>query len=99
MPALYKFDNYQDCFNNNNSEQKLPAKYCMILIQLQPNLNSSLWHQINEISKSKFRYRHDHIFRGVCVNKDNNVKNDKQFKGFHKGLLINEVNDFIFLYN
>lgn len=95
MPALYKFDNYHECMNNYTSQQKYSVKYCMVLVQLQPNQNSSLWQHINETSKSKFHYRHDHIFRGVCMDKCKHVLENNRN---NNGLLINMAS-FLFSFN
>jgi len=37
-------------------------------VEILPNASSALWHQIDEVSRdSKHRFRHDRVFRGVCL--------------------------------
>ncbi|XP_023308340.2 uncharacterized protein LOC111690114 isoform X1 [Lucilia cuprina] len=91
MPALYKFDDYDDCVDRATTEPSYPAKYCLVYVQLQPNNDSSVWQQIDLLSSHKYNYRHDHIFRGVCLEKckdflENNVNDNES----QNGLLINE---------
>ncbi|KAM7345516.1 uncharacterized protein ACRADG_011781 isoform 2-T2 [Cochliomyia hominivorax] len=63
MPPLYDFEDYNECLHNSQS------LYCMVYIEIIPDPNSLLWQQIDMFSNSyPFHYRHDHLFRGLCLN-------------------------------
>ncbi|KMY91834.1 nose resistant to fluoxetine protein 6 [Drosophila simulans] len=62
MPALYKLDDYDLCLDNQ------AGTYCLVYVEILPNASSALWHQIDQVSQdSKHRFRHDRVFRGVCL--------------------------------
>ncbi|XP_017050320.1 nose resistant to fluoxetine protein 6 isoform X2 [Drosophila ficusphila] len=62
MPALYQLDDYDLCLDRPS------GTYCMVYVEILPNASSTLWHQINEVSQdAKHRFRHDRVFRGVCL--------------------------------
>ncbi|XP_065368972.1 uncharacterized protein LOC135961401 [Calliphora vicina] len=101
MPALYKFDNYQNCVNRNDPEPlAYPAKYCMVYVEIQPDNNSLTWQQIELISANRFKYRHDHLFRGVCMErcKDFLVNNENKIN-VDKGFLTNEQTEIFQQYH
>ena len=103
LPDLYKFDNYRECMNRSlDTENNYPAKYCMIFVQIQPDHDSLRWHQIAEISnRSKFYFRHDNLFRGLClencVNFKGNMENSSTIVNNY--LLSSEVNIFKYFKN
>lgn len=44
--------------------------YCIVDVYVKPNESSRLWKAIKEGSlRWKTQYRHDHLVRGVCVNR------------------------------
>ncbi|XP_017077600.1 nose resistant to fluoxetine protein 6 isoform X2 [Drosophila eugracilis] len=62
MPALHHLDDYDLCLDSSS------GSYCLVYVEILPNASSSLWNQINELSQdSKHRFRHDRLFRGVCL--------------------------------
>jgi len=62
MPALYQLDDYDLCLDNQ------AGTYCLVYVEILPNASSALWHQIDQVSQdSKHRFRHDRVFRGVCL--------------------------------
>ncbi|KAH8236990.1 hypothetical protein KR038_001983 [Drosophila bunnanda] len=62
MPALYQLDDYDLCLDQSS------ATYCLAYVEIEPNVNSTLWRLIESVSlDSKHRYRHDVVFRGVCL--------------------------------
>ncbi|XP_044249262.1 nose resistant to fluoxetine protein 6 [Drosophila takahashii] len=62
MPALHYLDDYDLCLDSPS------GSYCLVYVEILPNASSALWHQINEVSlDSKHRFRHDRVFRGVCL--------------------------------
>lgn len=92
MPALYKFDNYNDCVHRVDTEFKYPAKYCMVFVQLQPANNSSVWQQIELMSAKKYHYRHDLLYRGVCMDRCKDLLTiNEHYKNLDNGLLSSEV--------
>lgn len=62
MPALYQLDDFDLC------QDTMAGMYCLAYVEIKPNSSSDLWQQIEEVSSdSKHRFRHDHVFRGVCL--------------------------------
>ncbi|XP_020815102.1 uncharacterized protein LOC110189393 isoform X2 [Drosophila serrata] len=62
MPALYQLDDYDLCLDNTS------GSYCLAYVEIEPNVSSTLWHLIDSVSRdSKHRFRHDVVFRGVCL--------------------------------
>ncbi|EDV59773.2 uncharacterized protein Dere_GG10791 [Drosophila erecta] len=62
MPPLYYLDDYDLCLDNHS------GTYCLVYVEILPNASSALWHQIDQVSQdSKHRFRHDRVFRGVCL--------------------------------
>ncbi|XP_037717751.1 nose resistant to fluoxetine protein 6 isoform X3 [Drosophila subpulchrella] len=62
MPALHYLDDYDLCLDRPF------GRYCLVYVEILPNASSALWHQIDEVSRdSKHRFRHDRVFRGVCL--------------------------------
>lgn len=75
MPPLYVFDEYAECFANT-SITFVPT-YCLAYAEIIPDNSSQLWHQIKTFSAAyKFHYRHDHLFRGICLNVYNATKGE-----------------------
>ena len=75
MPPLYVFDEYAECFTNKNIT--FVPTYCLVYAEIIPDNTSQLWHQIKTFSEaSKFHYRHDHLFRGICLNAYNATKEE-----------------------
>lgn len=67
MPPLYVFDDYAKCFSSTNISNA--PTYCLVYAEIVPDNSSELWRQIKTFSESyKFHYRHDHLFRGLCLN-------------------------------
>uniref|UniRef100_A0A1A9ZC97 Acyltransferase 3 domain-containing protein n=1 Tax=Glossina pallidipes TaxID=7398 RepID=A0A1A9ZC97_GLOPL len=63
MPPLYQFDDYDKCIDSRTS-----FSYCVVYAEIEPNVSSSLWNQIDMYSKDdRHHYRHDRLFFGVCV--------------------------------
>lgn len=68
MPPLYASDDYTKCFENPM------ASYCMVYAELQPDNNSVLWNQIrNHQNAYRYHYRHDQLYRGICISKLENI--------------------------
>ncbi|XP_037827185.1 uncharacterized protein LOC119615177, partial [Lucilia sericata] len=66
MPPLYIFEDYNQCLHKNYTH--LPRIYCLTYAEIIPDVISPLWQQIEEFSNSyQFHYRHDHLFRGMCL--------------------------------
>ncbi|XP_044571451.1 nose resistant to fluoxetine protein 6 isoform X3 [Drosophila ananassae] len=62
MPALYQLDDFDLC------QDTISGVYCLAYVEIKPNSSSDLWQLIEEVSSdSKHRFRHDHVFRGVCL--------------------------------
>ncbi|XP_016978753.1 nose resistant to fluoxetine protein 6 [Drosophila rhopaloa] len=62
MPALHQLDDYDLCLDRSS------GNYCLVYVEIVRNESSTLWHQIDEVSQdSKHRFRHDRVFRGVCL--------------------------------
>ncbi|KAH8279262.1 hypothetical protein KR026_005093, partial [Drosophila bipectinata] len=62
MPPLYQLDDYDLC------QDRMAGMYCLAYVEIKPNSSSVLWQLIEEVSlDSKHRFRHDHVFRGVCL--------------------------------
>ncbi|KAM7343498.1 nose resistant to fluoxetine protein 6-like isoform 1-T2 [Cochliomyia hominivorax] len=101
MPALYNFDHYKECINRNESTQSFPAKYSMVLVEIQPNNESLIWEQMIDKRRSKFNYRHEYIFRGVCLERCKRfIKSVESDDNTDNGLLINEQTEvFQTIYN
>ncbi|KAI8128525.1 Nose resistant to fluoxetine protein 6 [Lucilia cuprina] len=75
MPPLYIFDDYNRCLQKNFTH--LPRIYCLTYAEIIPDVLSPLWQQIDEFSNSyQFHYRHDHLFRGMCLNNAMNSTED-----------------------
>ncbi|KAM7342318.1 O-acyltransferase like protein-like isoform 2-T2 [Cochliomyia hominivorax] len=90
-PALYNFDNYQQCMNHYESTQSFPAKYSMVFVEIQPNKDSPIWQEMHKMNESKFKYRHDIIFRGVCLERCKHFLNNYSNKNItHDGFLVND---------
>lgn len=63
MPALYKFDDYLQCFDSS-------GYYCVVNSFIKPDNISSLYNQIKDFSSfKKIHLRHDKLQRGICINK------------------------------
>ncbi|XP_065370013.1 nose resistant to fluoxetine protein 6-like [Calliphora vicina] len=83
FPPLYKFDDYDSCLAQKY--QNIPPTYCMVYAEIKPNNSSEMWHQmIEHYEEYPFRYRHDHLFFGVCM---------ERCKGFAKTMEINKLTD------
>ncbi|XP_043947791.1 nose resistant to fluoxetine protein 6 [Drosophila biarmipes] len=62
MPPLHYLHDYDLCLD------KPAGRYCLVYVEILPNASSALWHQIEGVSlDSKHRFRHDRVFRGVCL--------------------------------
>ncbi|XP_052841928.1 uncharacterized protein LOC128255991 isoform X2 [Drosophila gunungcola] len=62
MPPLHQLDDYDLCLDRPS------GSYCLAYVEILPNASSTLWHLIHEVSQdSKHRFRHDRVFRGVCL--------------------------------
>ncbi|EDW58809.2 nose resistant to fluoxetine protein 6 [Drosophila virilis] len=60
MPPLHQLDDYDLCLGHST--------YCLVYAELVPNASSTLWQQIEQLSRDeKHRFRHDHLFVGVCL--------------------------------
>ncbi|XP_073814553.1 nose resistant to fluoxetine protein 6-like [Musca autumnalis] len=88
LPPLFTLDNYDECFVRSETTS---SSYCLLYSEIEPD-DSELWNQIEEYSKDAlFRYRHDYVFMGLCVDKckellrnspyirQSKVKNDRNF--------------------
>ncbi|XP_073814566.1 nose resistant to fluoxetine protein 6-like [Musca autumnalis] len=63
LPPMFTLDNYDECFVRSEP----PSSYCLLFAEIETD-NSELWCQIEEYSKDAlFRYRHDYVFMGICV--------------------------------
>uniref|UniRef100_A0A1I8Q0X8 Acyltransferase 3 domain-containing protein n=1 Tax=Stomoxys calcitrans TaxID=35570 RepID=A0A1I8Q0X8_STOCA len=66
-PPLYTADNYHQCVVHQR------ATYCMVYVEIQPDNGSEIWQKIKgNHSSTKFSYRHDQVYRGICAI---NIKN------------------------
>ncbi|XP_026841863.1 nose resistant to fluoxetine protein 6 [Drosophila persimilis] len=62
MPALYQLDDYDLCLESDSHT------YCLVYAEIVPNASSTLWEQIEGLSRDvKHRFRHDRLFRGICL--------------------------------
>ncbi|KAH8372749.1 hypothetical protein KR009_004406, partial [Drosophila setifemur] len=62
MPAMYQLDDYDLCLD------RTIGRYCLVYVEITPDSGSRLWHRIEEVSQdAKHRFRHDRVFRGVCL--------------------------------
>ncbi|XP_033251725.1 uncharacterized protein LOC117190775 isoform X1 [Drosophila miranda] len=62
MPALYQLDDYDLCLGSDSHT------YCLVYAEIVPNASSTLWEQIEGLSRDvKHRFRHDRLFRGICL--------------------------------
>ncbi|XP_034652789.1 LOW QUALITY PROTEIN: nose resistant to fluoxetine protein 6 [Drosophila subobscura] len=62
LPALYQLDDYDLCLASDS------RTYCLVYAEIVPNASSNLWQQIEDLSLDvKHRFRHDRLFRGVCL--------------------------------
>ncbi|XP_058828421.1 nose resistant to fluoxetine protein 6-like [Topomyia yanbarensis] len=60
MPALYRFDNYGECMENEGT-------YCMVRSLLRPNLSSELWLHVKNFSADVRHFRRNLLERGICI--------------------------------
>ncbi|KRJ98190.1 nose resistant to fluoxetine protein 6 [Drosophila yakuba] len=86
MPPLYDLDDYDLCLDNHS------GTYCLVYVEILPNASSALWHQIDEVSKdSKHRFRHDHVFRGVCLEScKQSINNISEFREYEKDEILDK---------
>ncbi|KAH8284829.1 hypothetical protein KR054_001604, partial [Drosophila jambulina] len=71
MPPLYRLDDYDICLDNT------AGNYCLAYVEIEPNASSTLWRLIDSVSRdSKHRFRHDVVFRGVCLERCIRTLND-----------------------
>lgn len=64
MPSLYNYDDYDGC-----SALFDDPVYCIIDIQIKPELTSDLYNYITKFSNNyKQHFRHDKLERGLCIN-------------------------------
>lgn len=62
---IYRFDDYEQCMGNYESE----ALYCVVNSYIKPDPQSELYKFIMDFSKNKKQhFRHDKLQRGLCVN-------------------------------
>ncbi|XP_055610780.1 nose resistant to fluoxetine protein 6-like [Uranotaenia lowii] len=64
MPKLFQYDDYDECFAITNVTD--PA-YCVVRSVIKPNGDSELWSFIQNFSSDALHMRHDHLDRGLCV--------------------------------
>lgn len=63
LPQLYRYDDYDRCLEEN-------SLYCLVDAVIKPNRSIDLWNVIEKFSNdTKHFFRHDHLQRGVCVNR------------------------------
>ncbi|XP_073814542.1 nose resistant to fluoxetine protein 6-like [Musca autumnalis] len=65
LPPMFTLENYDECLVRSKS----PSSYCLLFSEIEAD-SSELWYEIEEYSKDVlYRYRHDYIFMGLCVDK------------------------------
>ncbi|EAT36801.1 AAEL011139-PA, partial [Aedes aegypti] len=64
MPRIYAYDDYDECFTTYESPD--PA-YCVARSVIKPDNRSELWRLIQVSVIFRGHYRHDHLDRGLCV--------------------------------
>nr|XP_023025742.1 nose resistant to fluoxetine protein 6-like [Leptinotarsa decemlineata] len=66
MPALFHQDNYDKCMLLDDE-----ALYCSFIYKMEPRPNGAnstdTWKIIQEVSSSRYNYRHDHLRHWICV--------------------------------
>lgn len=68
MPPLYQLEDYDLCLDKPPNHLLSHSTYCLVYAEVVPNASSSLWQQIDALSRDeKHRFRHDHLFLGVCL--------------------------------
>lgn len=66
MPNLNKFESYNECLGTYYEE----AKFCFVKTYIKPDETSVLYNYIRNFSSmGKQHFRHDKLFRGICINK------------------------------
>ncbi|XP_037827352.1 regulator of hypoxia-inducible factor 1-like [Lucilia sericata] len=94
FPPLYKFDDYDSCL-----EQKYhntPPTYCMVYAEIKPNNSSDMWQEMMQhYGEYPFRYRRDHLFFGVCMERCLKFAKTKEiYKLNEDDLIKNEITDY-----
>ena len=65
MPNLYRFDDYEKCFDVFQEK----ALYCVVNSYIKPDLSSDLYKLIDAFSSNQKQHlRHDKLQRGLCIN-------------------------------
>lgn len=68
MPPLYQLEDYDLCLDKPPNHLLSHSTYCVVYAEVVPNESSSVWQQIEALSRDeKHRFRHDHLFVGVCL--------------------------------
>uniref|UniRef100_A0A1A9WWJ5 Acyltransferase 3 domain-containing protein n=1 Tax=Glossina brevipalpis TaxID=37001 RepID=A0A1A9WWJ5_9MUSC len=94
MPPLYQLDDYEKCLYTWK-----PFTYCVVYAEIEPNISSPLWKQIDLYSKDiKHHYRHDRLFFGVCVEECKillkSLSSDQQQQLYDKRIGSNEITEY-----
>lgn len=68
MPKMFHLEPYDECFIDDVKFSE--NSYCIVDVYITANKSSELWRTIERNSKPwKTQYRHNHLLRGVCMNR------------------------------
>ncbi|XP_037941423.1 uncharacterized protein LOC119674358 [Teleopsis dalmanni] len=93
MPPITQYDDYDSCLYENNDGHGV---FCLSYTEVVPNNNSQIWKAIEKYSynsKQKYRYRHDVIFIGTCIERCKSLAatmDPSQFNQFYIGSTLNK---------